>query len=292
MLKTGIVLNSKYRVLRQIGRGGMSRVYLVEDINTGAKKAVKESRRAKGELGNAHLQSIRHPGLLRIEEITNEGNRALILMEYVDGRSLQEILKENGPQPYKSLLDWMLQICDILTYLHNRTPPIIYRDIKPSNIILQPNGVLKLIDFGAAREYRSDNSEDTILLGTRGYAAPEQYGGCGQTDARTDIYGLGATMYHLATNRDPAKPPCMSSPILHFTSDVPQGFSEIIQKCTNLDPKRRYESCMELKSDLLYLKEKELLQEKYSEHSLHSEIVCNSYNIETDITIVFTDRML
>jgi serine/threonine-protein kinase len=292
VIKTGSFVNNRYRVLNQIGSGGMSKVFLVEDINTGTKKALKESKIAKGELGNTHFQKMRHPGLIEIETVTKKGDRALVLMEYVEGESLQKVLIRNGAQPYRLLLDWMLQLCDILIYLHTRTPPIIYRDIKPSNIILQPKGMLKLIDFGAAREFRSGNHEDTVLLGTRGYAAPEQYGGCGQTDARTDIYGLGATMYHLSTGRDPAKPPYMDYPITYFASDIPQIFSDIIQKCTRFDPKKRYESSSELKSDLLYLRAKEAPQGGCIGSPLSRPFTCGFYAIETDITIVFTDKTL
>lgn len=291
MLKTGVVLENRYRVLRQIGKGGMSKVFLVEDIYTGVRKAVKESKIGKGESGNYHAQSIRHPGLLEVESIKNCGDSALILMEYVDGQSLQEILIKRGAQPYSILLDWMLQLCDILTYLHTRTPPIIYRDIKPSNIILQQDGRLKLIDFGAAREYRAGNSEDTVLLGTKGYAAPEQYGGCGQTDARTDIYGLGATIYHLATNRDPLKPSFMNHPIIHFVPDIPKIFSNIVQKCTHFEPQKRYESCSEIKSDLLCLKGRALLPKKRTESKFNSQAIYGNYNIETDITVVFTSTV-
>ena len=105
------------------------------------------------------------------------------------------------------MIKWAKQLCDVLGYLHSQNPPIIYRDMKPANIMLKPDGNVVLIDFGTAREYKENNIEDTTCLGTMGYAAPEQFGGMGQTDARTDIYCLGATMYHLVTGMNPCEPP-------------------------------------------------------------------------------------
>lgn len=122
-------------------------------------------------------------------------------MDYVEGRTLKAIVDERGAQPQEDVVNWAIQLCSVLDYLHTRKPAIIYRDLKPGNIMLRPDGRIVLIDFGTAREYKTGQEEDTISLGTKGYAAPEQYGGDGQTDARTDIYNLGATIYHLVTGK-------------------------------------------------------------------------------------------
>lgn len=111
-------------------------------------------------------------------------------MDYIEGNPLSSALEESGAQPQNQVIAWAIQLCDVLGYLHAQSPPIIYRDMKPSNIMLKPDGNLTLIDFGTAREFKEKNLADTVCLGTIGYAAPEQFGRMGQTDARTDIYCL------------------------------------------------------------------------------------------------------
>ena len=118
--------------------------------------------------------------------------------------------------------------------------------MKPANVMLQPNGHIKLIDFGIAREYKEQNLADTISLGTKGYAAPEQFGGKGQTDPRTDIYCLGVTLYHLVTGKNPCEPPYELYPIRHWNPDLSAGLESIILKCTQMNPQDRYHSCAEL----------------------------------------------
>ena len=128
----------------------------------------------------------------------------LIVMDYIEGRHLESVIREYGAQDQADVIEWAKQLCDVLSYLHSRKPPIIYRDMKPSNVMLRPDGKVMLIDFGTAREFKESSVADTTCLGTQGYAAPEQYGGHGQTDARTDIYCLGATLYHLLTGHNPS----------------------------------------------------------------------------------------
>lgn len=139
-----------------------------------------------------------------------------------------------------------MQICEALEYLHTRKPPIIYRDMKPANVMLKPDGNIKIIDFGIAREYKDQSLADTVSLGTKGYAAPEQFGGRGQTDARTDVYCLGVTLYHLLTGQNPCEPPYEIYPIRHWNPQLSAGLEAIIQKCTQLNPADRYQSCAEL----------------------------------------------
>ena len=154
-----------------------------------------------------------HPAIPRIVDIVDEAGTLYVIMDYVEGRTLEDIIAASGPRPEDDVVDWALQLCDALSYLHSRKPPVIYRDMKPSNVMLKPNGLVELIDFGIAREMHEDGSDvtaargDTVQLGTRGFAPPEQYGGSGQTDARSDVYALGATMYNLLTAKNPAEPP-------------------------------------------------------------------------------------
>ena len=144
-----------------------------------------------------------------------------------------------------------------MEYLHMQDPPIIYRDMKPANVMLQPNGHIKLIDFGIAREYKEQNVEDTVSLGTKGYAAPEQFGGKGQTDPRTDIYCLGVTLYHLVTGQNPCEPPYELYPIRHWKPELSAGLESIILKCTQMNPQDRYSSCAELLYALQHYEEED-----------------------------------
>lgn len=256
MLEIGSLVDGKYRVLSVIGRGGMSVVYMA--INEKANKtwAIKEVRKdgvldfetvKQGLIVETEmLKRLRHPNLPSIIDVIEDEKTFLIVMDYVEGNPLSKTLSEYGAQPQDMVIEWAKQLCDVLGYLHTRTPAIIYRDMKPSNIMLRPDGQVALIDFGTAREFKGKNLADTTCLGTVGYAAPEQFGGMGETDARTDIYGLGATMYHLITGNNPSQPPYQIQPIRQINPALSGGIENIILKCTQRDPNERYQSCAEL----------------------------------------------
>lgn len=259
MLEIGSLLNGTYKILSVVGRGGMSVVYLA--INERANKtwAVKEVRKdgisdfevvKQGLIVETEmLKQFNHPHLPSIVDVIDTEDSFIIVMDYIQGKSLEEILTKSGnaPQKKEDVMEWAKQLCDVLGYLHSREKPIIYRDMKPANVMLRPDGNVMLIDFGTAREFKSRSVADTVCLGTRGYAAPEQYGGMGQTDARTDIYCLGATLYHLLTGHSPAEPPYEIRPIGDWIPEYSgSGLEEIIIKCTKQDPNERYQSCAEL----------------------------------------------
>ncbi len=191
------------------------------------------------------LKRFNHPNLPSIIDVIDGDGTFLIVMDYIEGNSLSKAL-ENGAQSQDDVIEWSKQLCDVLGYLHSRKPPIIYRDMKPANVMLKPDGKISLIDFGTAREFKSSSVEDTTCLGTQGYAAPEQYGGHGQTDARTDIYCLGATMYHLVTGHNPSVYPYEMRPIRQWNPALSSGLEKIILKCTQRNPDDRYQSCAEL----------------------------------------------
>lgn len=277
LLKTGTVIDGKYKILRQIGRGGMSVVYLAVNEKANKAWAVKEVYSETGlgtELVRGRLMAetellkrLHHPGLPAVADVIDEGESLLIVMDYIEGRSLKEVLVREGAQCREQALLWGKQLCEILSYLHEQKPPIIYRDMKPSNIMVQPDGNLKLIDFGAAREIRNTSAgEDTVCLGTPGYAAPEQWGGCGQTDERTDIYCLGAVLYEIVTGKEFffRSPGCSRTPVL------PAGLAEILEKCTQEDPKKRFQSCRELSYALEHYREMELPWRKRQKRRLMS----------------------
>jgi len=256
MLEVGSVLDGKYKILNKIGQGGMSVVYLAMNEKANKQWAIKEVRKdGKQDIEVVKqnlvaetdiLKKLSHPNLPSIIDVIDAEDSFLIVMDYIEGNSLSHAIKESGPQPQAYVIEWAKQLCDVLGYLHTRKPPIIYRDLKPANIMLKPNGDISLIDFGTAKEFKNNNVEETSCLGTRGYAAPEQYGGLGRTDARTDIYCLGATMYHLITGRSPAEPPYEMKPIRWWDPTLSSGLEEIILKCTRTDPAERYQSCNEL----------------------------------------------
>lgn len=265
MLKIGEIVDNKYTILHQIGRGGMSTVFLALNERANKQWAIKEIRREgvdnygavrRGLLVETEmLKRLSHPGLPTIVDVIDGADSFLIVMDYVEGKSLKNALAEYGALPQTNVIEWAKQLCDILEYLHTRKPPIIYRDMKPGNIILRPDGTIMLIDFGTARFYSEENREDTTYLGTRGYAAPEQFGGVGQTDARTDIYCLGATLHHLLTGYDPCEPPYEVFPIRKYDRTLSPGMEKIVEKCMKQNPDERYQSGAEVLYDLLHYNE-------------------------------------
>lgn len=260
MLQIGQVIDKKYKILNKIGQGGMSTVYLAMNERANKQWAIKEIR--KDAVADAKvvrqsllvesemLKALSHPCLPSIVDIIDFEDSMLIVMDYIEGNTLSKAIIEYGAQPQEYVIEWAKQMCDVLEYLHSQTPPIIYRDFKPGNIMLKPNGTIVLIDFGAAREFKNDNYQDTTCLGTRGFAAPEQFEGDGQTDIRTDIYGLGTTIYNLVTGKNPSEPPYEIYPIRYWDESLSQGLEKIILKCTQADPDKRYQNCAEVLYDL------------------------------------------
>jgi hypothetical protein len=266
-LRLGSLIDGKYKVIAKVGRGGMSTVWLAMNIKTNKNWAIKEVRQTGkngSEIVNQNLtteigilKKLQHENLPQIIDIFEKNNTFLIIMDYVEGRTLKAIVDERGAQPQEDVVNWAIQLCSVLDYLHTRKPAIIYRDLKPGNIMLRPDGRIVLIDFGTAREYKTGQEEDTISLGTKGYAAPEQYGGDGQTDARTDIYNLGATIYHLVTGKNPTKPPYEIRPIREWNPSLSTGLEKIILKCIANNPNKRYKTAKELQFALEHYKELE-----------------------------------
>lgn len=257
MARIGDIIDGKYEVLREIGRGGMSIVYLAMDRRLNKQWAIKEFRKDKDDankqaalkalLAEANLmKKLDHPTLPRIVDIIDETGTVYVVMDYIEGESLNKVLDAYGAQPQERVIEWAKQISEVLDYLHTQNPPVIYRDMKPANIMLKPDGTVRLIDFGIAREYKEGKAGDTEAIGTRGYAAPEQFGGRGQTDARTDIYSFGVTLYHLVTGKNPAEPPYEIYPIRHWNPNLSGGLEWLIQKCTQLNPNDRFQSCAEV----------------------------------------------
>lgn len=259
MLKIGTLLDGKYRILSIVGHGGMSTVYLARNERANKNWAVKELRKTGREqdvfvrqilLAEVEIMKyLDNPHLPSIVDVIDVEDTFVIVMDFIEGISLEKLLK-TGAIPEKTAIEYGIQLCEVLQYLHGLDPPVIYRDMKPSNVILRPDGVIMLLDFGTAKEYRyEDAGGKTTCLGTRGYAAPEQYGGQGRTDERTDLYCLGATLHHLVTGQHPGKPPYLK-PVRQICPELSEGMEKIISKCTMQDPEERYSTAEELRFDL------------------------------------------
>ena len=195
-IPAGTVIGGKYEVLREIGKGGMSVVYLVMDTHLKVNWALKEVRRdgiknyeviRQGLVVETDmLKKLNHPHLPRIIDDIDTADSFLIVMDYIEGSSLQKLLKTEGAQSEERVVKWGKQLCDVLGYLHRQNPPIIYRDMKPEHVILQDNFV-RLIDFGIS--VRKSEAAKAKPLGTKNWAAPEQLKG-GELDERCDVYGV------------------------------------------------------------------------------------------------------
>ena len=289
MLEIGSLVDGKYKILNKVGQGGMSVVYLAMNEKANKQWAVKEVRKdgvldfesvKQGLVAETDiLKKLNHPNLPSIIDVIDTEDSFIIIMDYIQGNSLNRALEEFGAQPQEMVITWAKQLCDVLGYLHSRTPAIIYRDMKPSNVMLKPDGNITLIDFGTAREYKEKNLADTTCLGTVGYAAPEQFGGMGQTDARTDIYCLGATLYHLVTGMNPCEPPYEIKPIREINPSLSSGLERIILKCTQRNPEDRYQSCAELMYALEHYEEIDDIHRKKQKKKLGSFILTCSLTV-------------
>lgn len=277
MLEIGSLVDGKYKILNIIGKGGMSTVYLAMNERANKQWAIKEIRKdgvqnyevvKQGMIMETNLlKQLKHPNLPSIIDVIDNDDIFLIVMDYIEGVPLSRLLEE-GRQPQEKVVDWAIQLCSVLQYLHTRETPIIYRDMKPSNVMLKPDGTVMLIDFGTARTFKRKNVEDTTCLGTVGYAAPEQFGGRGQTDERTDIYCLGATLYHLVTGHNPSEAPYEMYPITQWDPFLSTGLESIILRCTRQSPDERYQNCEELMFALEHYRELDVEYKKQQNRKL------------------------
>jgi serine/threonine protein kinase len=266
-LAIGTVLNGQYRIVRLVGGGGMAWVYQVEELPPGSGKlwALKELRpqtQDKVEQATARklfeqearlLRTLDHPSIPQIAGYFEENGRACLVMEFIWGDSLEKRLAAaNAPLLESDVLKWAIQLCDALDYLHTRQPPIIFRDLKPSNVMVTHAGLVKLVDFGIARTYKMGKKRDTVAMGSENYAAPEQWGR-GQTDARSDLYALGATMYHLLANMapTPAFLPSEPLPLGNYNGAVSKKVIALIEKAMARDRAKRFQSAPEMRAVLI-----------------------------------------
>ncbi|HVF99711.1 MAG TPA: serine/threonine-protein kinase, partial [Chloroflexia bacterium] len=256
-LPAGALLKRQYRILRKVAQGGMGAVYESTELQgpAGNRRAIKEISPAAlppGERTQAvadfrreaqMLARLQHSNLVKVVETFEEFGKHFLVMEFVPGRTLLNVLDlAGGPLAEERVMVWARQMIDVIQYLHSQDPPIIYRDLKPANIMLvEGTELIKLIDFGIARLHKAGKTSDTEAFGTAGYAPPEQYGK-GQTDQRSDIYAFAATLHHLLTNRDPSLNPFNWLSIRRYNPGVSVRVDTALMQALNLDPQKRFQS--------------------------------------------------
>ncbi|MCB0021451.1 MAG: RDD family protein [Caldilinea sp.] len=265
LLTPNAQIGGRYLVVRRLGQGGMGAVYLVSDQRLAGKQyALKEmsdqaiadpvERQAALEAFQqeaAMLAALNHANLPQVTDYFTDGGNQYLVMEFVQGQTLEKKLEvTRGPLPEPIVRRYAEQLCDVLVYLHGQHPPIIFRDLKPANIMVLPGDKqIKLIDFGIARHFKPGKRKDTQAMGTPGYAAPEQYGK-GQSDARTDIYAFGATLHHAITGRDPSTEPFKFPSVRSYNSIASASFEQIVGRAVMLDPGDRWQSARDLQNAL------------------------------------------
>lgn len=262
MLASDSIFEERYRIDRMIGKGGMGKVYLAYDITDNSRWAIKEQvitkKNRKLLMREANIMSkLHHPALpiLRLQKVIDDN--LYLVMEYIDGQTLESVIKKESPIEEARVVDWFTQVCEILVYLHSLETPIVYRDLKPSNIMLEESGRVRLIDFGIAQEYAGEATKAEVAALTRGYAAPEQYSRKYLLDVRTDIYALGVTMHYILTGKNPQKPPHIFEPARKLRPDASAAIEEILTKCLQPNPDDRYRNASLLLKDLRHIQEKD-----------------------------------
>lgn len=266
-LREGDIVDGSWEVIKQIGQGGSGTVYLVRDIELNRLLALKEvpvrntdqgKRQAKAVVAEVSLlKSLSHPSIPRILKMTHDEHSILIIMDYIEGYSLRSLIAKKNYIEEALIVKWGLALCDTLKYLHNRNPKVIYRDLKPHNVMLSNENHLFLMDFGISREVGPDfdySKEDRV--GTKGYAAPEMRAKNAWFDERSDIYALGRTLYFLATRNSPSLEKLPNGqelpilPIRQYDASRSVGLEKIIEKATAYKPADRYQSVEEMIYDL------------------------------------------
>ncbi len=270
-LQSGERLEGRYRIVSMVGKGGFGAVYEATDERFQARRVVAIKELSDAQLNPAEkvtaiqnfrreadlLVPLNHPNLPTVSDFFEEVSKAYLVMEFIQGKTLEKVQEDAaGPLDETRVMHWALQLCDVLSYLHGQPQPIIFRDMKPSNVMVTKNEQIKLIDFGIARFFKTTAHKDTTSLGSRGYAPLEQYGR-GQTDYRSDIYALGATLYDMLTNTVPPDAPTRRINPTAFEKPrqlnprISQATENIILKAMAEDPQNRFQSASAMYQEIL-----------------------------------------
>lgn len=262
MIAPNTIVGTRYRVIRELGGGGMKLVYLAEDLRLAARPCAlaemidtlpnpEAQRQAEAAFAREAdmLAELKYEHIPTVFDRFSEQNRHYLVMEYVEGETLEQRLKRAGGKlSPEEMAPIALQILDTLEYLHSRNPPVIYRDLKPSNIMITPSGMVKLIDFGIARHFQPQSS--ATMIGTQGYAPPEQYRG--KVETRSDLYALGATLHHALSGRDPTtEPPFSYPPLRNLRPDLSPALAELVSAALAYDVEHRIPTTGEFRHRLL-----------------------------------------
>src|SRR5713101_5699505 len=247
------LLKQRYRIIDQLGQGGFGAVYKAEDTRFGNRLvavkemsegglSLKEIARATGSFKHEALllAGLLHPNLPRIYDHFFDAGHWYLVMDFIEGETLEGYLANLGKDhlPIEEVVDIGIQLCTVLDYLHTQEPPIIFRDLKPANVMRTSSGHLYLIDFGIARHFKPGQTRDTIPLGSPGYAAPEQYGRA-QTTPQTDIYSLGAMLHQLLTGDDPAQTPFRFVSLQRQDQPVMERLQALLLQMLEMDVNKR-----------------------------------------------------
>ena len=259
--KLGAVLQGRYRILGLLGRGGMGVVYQCEDLRLPGKRwalkemtvydpasheQIEDSFKREAQM----LSRLRHRNLPMIVDYFIEESRQYLVMEYIEGENLAQLIGREGQASELQALRWALELAQVLDYLHRQEKPVIFRDLKPDNIIITEDRHIKLVDFGLARQFEPGKRRDTQASGSVGYAPPEQWEDASQTDERSDVYSLGATLFYVLTGRPPS-PVYGSQRLRPYRANLDHGAEAIVLRCLQPEPSQRYANTGELIRDLL-----------------------------------------
>lgn len=265
MIAPNTIVGGRYRVSRALGGGGMKLVYLAEDLRLSARRCalaemvdsftspeMQQQAVAAFQREADMLAQLNNEHIPRIFDRFSEANRHYLVMEYIDGATLEDELKARGGKLESArIIDVAIQVLETLEYLHELNPPVIYRDLKPSNVMLTPDGMAKLIDFGIARHFAP--MTNATMIGTQGYAPPEQYRG--KVEARSDLYALGATMHQALSGRDPAnEPPFSFPPLRKLCPDMEPALAAVVDQALAYDVVNRMRDATEFKRRLIEIK--------------------------------------
>ncbi len=304
------LINGRYQLEVRIGQGGMGAVYKAFDSRFNNRPiAIKEMTRAglstlqiqEAEEAFEHeariLSDLLHPNLPRIYDHFTENERSYLVMDFIEGQTLEDYLeKANGnPLPLDQVIEWGEQLCNVLSYLHNHQPPIVFRDLKPSNVMISESGHIYLIDFGIARIFKPGQSHDTVALGSPGFAAPEQYGKA-QSSPRSDIYSLGALLHCLLTGVDPSEQPFFFKPASHLNPAIPPSLEQLLQQMLEMDAQKRPASAQDVLKVL-----RQTQQERFSGtvsqplavmQPIQKKVEANNHTLLQDAYRLYTQRRL
>lgn len=264
-LNTNTILLARYKIEGQLGGGGQGAVYQARDLNfpearrlvaikemhvTASDPNLRASTMKTFQREANILATLNHPAIPKIYDFFDQNDRAYLVMEYINGRDLEAILVKTKTLPINKIVEWAIDLCDVLQYLHSHQPePIIFRDMKPANIMIDSLGKVRLVDFGIAKIFVSGLPQ--TMIGTEGYSAPEQYKG--KANPLSDVYSLGASLHHVITRIDPRLEPPFSfaeRPIIELNPEVSPALDAIVMKALEFEPDKRFQNCGEMKEAL------------------------------------------